>query len=52
METNRNELDELVSELDSQSTKERRVLASLLDKYSQTRGKVFAIRNEMGFTLE
>lgn len=52
MEAKKNEIDELVGELDGQSAKERRVLASLLDKYSQTKSKVLAIRNEMGFTLE
>jgi hypothetical protein len=52
METNRSELDQLVGELDGQSAKERRVLAALLDKFSNARGKVFAIRNEMGYTLE
>lgn len=52
MEKDKTDLDGLVAEIDEQSTKERRVLTSLLDKYSQTKGKVFALRNEMGFTLE
>src|SRR5437763_8071582 len=52
MALEKNEIDELVTEMDGQSAKEQRVLASLLDKHSQMRGKVFAIRNEMGYTLE
>jgi DndB-like DNA-sulfur modification-associated protein len=52
METSKSEIDDLVGELDGQSAKERRVFSSLLDKYSQVKGKVLAIRNEMGFTLE
>lgn len=52
MNADQNDIDSLVNEIDAKSNKERRILTMLLDKYSQTAGKVFAIRSEMGYTLE
>lgn len=46
------ELDQLVDKLDAREGIERRVLTQLMDKYSQQKGKAFALRSEMGFTLE
>jgi len=52
MNTQKTELEQLVEEVDAQTSKERRALTMLLDKYSQTKGKVFAQRIEMGYALE
>jgi hypothetical protein len=52
MNTKEQEIDQLVDDLDARDIKERRVLTALAEKYSQQKGKVFALRSEMGFTLE
>ena len=49
---NDNDLVDVVRELDDAESKEPRVLARLLDKYSQKKGELFAIRCEMGCTAE
>jgi DGQHR domain-containing protein len=52
MNTEEANLNQLVDELDARDVKERRVLTQLMDKYSQQKGKAFALRSEMGYTLE